>query len=199
MAVPETIAAYWPQIATAISAVIVVVRYAPSAWRVLKQMYALAKALEAITLIPERLDRLEAQVKPNGGTSLRDVIDRMSARLEGVETLNRTRWYMDPQIASFRNDEHGNCTAANLRLCQLFRVPESEIIGMNWRNCVHPGDIERCTREWMEAVKLGQDFAMRLRYQDVDGIPIPALCTAKAMRVAGAVTGWIGIVEPEEK
>lgn len=199
MDILEQIAAQWPLLATTTSAVIVVVKYAPLAWKVAKQMYALARALEAISLLPDKVDELSAQVKPNGGSSLRDAIDRIGHRIAAMEVLDRTRWHMDPHIASFRNDAHGNCIAANLKLCQLFGVSESELTGMNWRNSVHPSDIERMTKEWTEAVKMGADFTMRVKYQDERGTPIPSLCSAKAIKVNGQVIGWLGMVEPEDK
>jgi PAS domain S-box-containing protein len=195
----DTIAAQWPLLATTASAVIVVVKYAPLAWKAGRQMYQLVKALEAIAMLPAKVDALSAQVLPNGGSSLRDAIDRIGGRVDELDVVIRTRWHMDPHIASFRNDENGACTAANLKLCQLFGAPESEITGMNWRNFVHPSDMDRMTREWLEAVKMGADFTMRVKYQDSKGVPIPALCTAKAVRVGGKIYGWIGIVEPEAK
>lgn len=197
MDILEQIAAQWPLLTLTTSAVIVVGKYAPLAWKVGKKMYQLAKALEAIAMLPEKVDALSAQVLPNGGSSLRDAVDRIGRRVDEMDVLNRTKWHMDPHIASFRNDEHGNCIAANLRLCQLLGAQETEITGMNWRNFVHPADIDRMSKEWMEAVKMGADFTMRVKYQDSDGNPIPSLCTAKAIKVNGQIAGWIGIVEPE--
>ena len=192
-------AAQWPLLATTASAVIVVVKYAPSAWKVGKKMLELIQALEAIALLPEKVDKLSMQVLPNGGSSLRDAVDRIGRRVDEMEVMNRTKWHMDPHIASFRNDVRGNCIAANLKLCQLLGVNESELTGMNWRNSIHPSDIDRMTKEWTEAVKMGSDFTMRVKYQDDHGTPIPSLCTAKAVRVNGDTVGWIGIVEPEAK
>lgn len=199
MDILDQIAAQWPLLATTASAVIVVVKYAPLAWKAGRQMYQLVKALEAIAMLPAKVDALSAQVLPNGGSSMRDAIDRIGKRVDEMDVLNRTKWHMDPHIASFRNDANGNCIAANLKLCQLFGAPETEITGMNWRNFVHPSDLERMTREWMEAVKMGSDFTMRARYQDSIGTPMPSLCTAKAIKVNGQIVGWIGMVEPEEK
>lgn len=199
MDILEQLAAQWPLLATTISAVIVVVKYTPSAWKAGKQMYQLVKALEAIAMLPAKVDALSAQVLPNGGSSLRDAVDRIGRRVDEIEVTQRTKWLMDPHVASFRNDSQGNCIAANLKLCQLFGATESEITGMNWRNFVHPSDLERMTREWMDAVKMGSDFTMRAKYQDSDGKPMPSICTAKAIRVNGQIVGWIGMVEPEGK
>lgn len=199
MDILEQFAAQWPQLAITASAAIAVIKYAPLAWKVGKKMYQLIQALEAIALLPEKVDKLSGQVMPNGGSSLRDAVDRIGRRMDEMEVLNRTKWHMDPHIASFRNDTHGNCVAANLKLCQLFGASESEITGMNWRNFVYPSDLDRMTREWLEAVRMGADFTVRVKYQDADGNPIPATCTAKAVRVNGQILGWIGIVEPEGK
>lgn len=54
----------------------------PDAWRFVKAAARAPYTIEELAKAPARLDRLEAQFSNNGGSTLRDAVDRIESRLD---------------------------------------------------------------------------------------------------------------------
>lgn len=202
----ELLQQHLPEIAVAVSLVTAAIRYTPTAWRVFKQMYALLKVLEAIALIPEKVDELTKEVKPNGGSSLRDVVDRVAGSLatlrDSVDMLalrQSTKWKLTSGLPGWESDERGRCISANLELCTLVGRPEEDIKGSNWKNMIHYDDMPHVFSEWARIVSDSSDFDVDARYIKPDGTVLPVRIRARAMNVNGKAVGWIGVVEVIER
>lgn len=189
----------FPSIFIAGSAVILAIKYMPVAWKVVKQMYALLKGLEAVSAIPEQVNALMREVKPNGGSSLRDAIDRTSTKVDqlsvAVDELAAThqvRWRMAYGEPSWHSDESGRCTAANNLLCDLLEYSEPEFVGNNWKNLIHPDDQPHVFSEWNRIVAEGATFGLNSRYVTRSGEVIPVRMKAVPIIARGSVVGWIG-------
>lgn len=186
----------------AVTAVFVATKITPVAWRYARMIYSVAKAIERLSALPDRFDALLSEVKPNGGSSLRDAVDRTSRKIDEVnESLVRSgvrsqiRWKMASGIAGWESDAAGRCTAANSDLCEMLKMGESEILGSNWKNFVHPEDSERVFREWARVVSEAADFNLLARYIASDGNIISVRLKAHVMMDGGRVIGWIGVAE----
>lgn len=185
-----------------VTAVFVATKLAPVAWRYARMIYTIAKTIERLSALPDRFDALLKEVKPNGGSSLRDAVDRTSRKIDEVnESLVRigvrsqTRWKMASGIAGWESDAAGRCTAANSDLCELLKMGESEILGSNWKNFIHPEDSERVFREWARIVIERSDINLTARYIASDGTIIPVRLKAHVMMSGDQVLGWIGVAE----
>jgi PAS domain S-box-containing protein len=194
----------WPTVFIAGSVVIAAVKYAPMAWRVVKQMYALARALEAVALLPERVDSLIKEVKPNGGSSLRDAIDstardisRLAYSIDELALRERTRWRMSTGAAGWESDHLGRFLRVNMEMCELLDCGEEDLTGTNWKNSVHSDDAQRVFSEWGRIINEGSDLSMSARLVDSNGITIPVRLKAHAMILGGRPIGWIGTAERE--
>lgn len=189
----------FPSIFIAGSAVILAIKYMPVAWKVAKQMYALLKGLEAVSAIPDQVNALMKEVRPNGGSSLRDAIDRTAAKMDklslSVDELSAThyvRWKMAYGEASWHSDAAGKCTAANHLMCDMVDANETELIGNNWKNFIHPDDQSRVFSEWGRVVLEGAQFNILTRYQTNSGVDIPVRLKANPIICHDKVVGWIG-------
>jgi len=189
----------FPSIFIAGSAVILAIKYMPVAWKVAKQMYALLKGLEAVSAIPDQVNALMKEVRPNGGSSLRDAIDRTAAKMDklslSVDELSAThyvRWKMAYGEASWHSDAAGKCTAANHLMCDMVDANESDIIGSNWKNMIHPDEQGRVFSEWNRIVNEGAQFNIQTKYQSTNGDTIPVRLKANPIICHDKVVGWIG-------
>ena len=189
----------FPSIFIAGSAVILAIKYMPVAWKVAKQMYALLKGLEAVSAIPDQVNALMKEVRPNGGSSLRDAIDRTASKVDklsvAVDELSAThqvRWRMAYGEPSWHSDANGRCTAANNLLCDLLEFPELEFVGSNWKNLIHPDDQQHVFTEWNRIVAEGAQFSLNARYVTRSGAVIPVRLKAVPIVVSSGVVGWIG-------
>lgn len=189
----------FPSIFIAGSAVILAIKYMPVAWKVVKQMYALLKGLEAVSAIPDQVNALMKEVRPNGGASLRDAIDNASGKVDklsmAVDELSAThyvRWKMAYGEASWHSDSSGRCTAANHLLCEMVDGDEVDLIGSNWKNIIHPDEQSRVFSEWNRVVVEGAQFNMKTKYQSLSGDVIPVRLKANPIICHDKVVGWIG-------
>ena len=178
---------------------ILAIKYMPLAWKVAKQMYALLKGLEAVSAIPDQVNALMKEVRPNGGASLRDAIDNASSKVDklsmAVDELSAThyvRWKMAYGEASWHSDSSGRCTAANHLLCEMVDGDEVDLLGSNWKNIIHPDEQARVFSEWNRVVAEGAQFNMKTKYQSLIGDEIPVRLKANPIICHDKVVGWIG-------
>lgn len=72
-------------------------------------------------------------------------------------------------VGIFRADLDGCVTYANLRVQQLWALPEEALLGLGWLERVHPDDRPALLRGWTAANQEGRDFETTYRVV-VDGI-----------------------------
>lgn len=165
-------------------------------------VYSVAQTIDRLAALPGLMDSLIKEVRPNGGTSLRDAIDKIgvnTTKLQtSVETLtlrNLTRWKMAYGVPSWEADAYGRCISANMELCELLQIPETDFLGWNWKNFIHPDDCLRVFADWRRIVDEKSDFHSSARYVTNEGQIVPVKLVAKAMALQGDVIGWIGVAE----
>lgn len=112
--------------------------------------------------------QINSELRPNGGMSLRDAIDRIELRQalheqiqEGMgNALMLPFWY---------SDVHGWCIMASVQLCRTLGVTEGEILGNNWVSLVHEEDRGIVKESWYFAVQERRNFQQVYRFIKPDG------------------------------
>jgi PAS domain S-box-containing protein len=95
---------------------------------------------------PEVLDsliRLCEEVKPNGGTSFRDSVDRIEAYIGILMGLSCT-----PQFVA---NKSGQFTYANSAACDVFGLSNAQMLGHEWLSVVEPVDRLRVFECWTKS------------------------------------------------
>ena len=145
----------------------------------------------------DKLDKVCETLGPNGGSSLYDKLTAIDRRT--VITEARGAALTDAMgVAEWQSGINGECLSISRAACRRTQRAESEFLGYNWRNVVHPDDSERVAEEWHNAVKEGRIFTMRYRWTTDSGTAIPIRATATPMRSGGVLIGWIASVVFEE-
>jgi PAS domain S-box-containing protein len=139
------------------------------------------------------------EVKPNGGSSLRDAIDRAASKVDklsvAVDELAAThyvRWRMAYGEASWHSGPDGKCTAANSLLCDMLEANENDLTGHNWKNFIHPQEQNRVFSEWARVVMEGAQFNVTTRYTTTHGDVLEVRLKANPIICNNKVVGWIG-------
>lgn len=204
MSLEANIRNHAPQIVMVASSIIAIAKYGPVAWKVFMSLIRLTSALEAIALLPKRVDALAAQFERNGGSSLRDAVDRTNASVksfgEALEELNirgRTRWRMDYGVPGWEADDRGRWISANTKLCDMFEVSEEDLTGMNWKNIVYHQDADKLFAAWERVVRESSHLNTSARCLTSCGDLVHIRFKAHAMKINGRVVGWIGTAAPE--
>jgi PAS domain S-box-containing protein len=141
------------------------------------------------------LDALIQEFKPNGGSSIRDQLNRIERDVQvarsmasiGLRMADRAYWISDPD---------GYCTECSPALAKLQgRMPE-QILGNGWVTSLPPQWREPVAEEWNSAVKERREFDMEYAFRQPDGTIIPVTGHAIPVRVSGNVVGFVGWAIP---
>lgn len=156
-----------------------------------KQVWKFAKSIESKFLL---IDAIADSVKPNGGSSLRDAVDRIEFEVGRV--FNRQRALLDLYIEPFFEvDVHGDYTLVNRAWTDLTGLPISRALGSGWVNAVHPEDREWVRREWDAAMEEGRIFSSTMRFVSLQGqIYSVMVQTAPFLDKTGLPIGHMGTV-----
>jgi len=176
-------AIYLAAVSAIISSLIVVYR---------KAIKPMLKAVTHYYAAIEKIDKIFEEMRPNGGTSIKDKIDRIDHGLTFVG--ERLRAYLaDADEAHFETDADGNCTRVNRTYTRLVERETSEILGHGWHNCVYQKDREHVTSAWYDAVDDDRELSLNFRFETPSGKIIPVKGVSyKMTNDEGVVIGYLG-------
>jgi PAS domain S-box-containing protein len=147
--------------------------------------------------VSQQVKRVHKEVIPNSGSSMRDSINRieervmvMGARQDAMTELSDDVWW--------EADAKGHVTVVNKKFTELVGRDEKEILGANWKNTVHPDDIDSLGAKWAQAVLDQRDTEFEYRVVRPDGhiIPVKAKSTVRRDQ-RGQLIGWFGTVRAQ--
>lgn len=142
----------------------------------------------------ETLDKVAHEFSPNGGSSMRDAIDRIEAR-QIIAEQRQKLLVMDSPFAVFETDETGEFVDVNRTYCRWIGRSPMEMTGMGWVNTIAPAWRACVVKQWTLAVNQEREFSMNYRLLDTDDKTIPVHCTAFPLyNHKKKLSGWIGIV-----
>ena len=111
----------------------------------------------------ERIKIISEEFRPNGGSTLRDAINRIEEKvtLQEQKTLAIVK---SLPIGTWISDNRGKCIDVNRSLCKITGRTESELKGDNWSNWVHPPQKEEVFEEWSRCVTNDLNFDMEYKF-----------------------------------
>ena len=156
----------------------------------------------------EDIHEIKQQFKPNGGTSLRDVINRLeigvSELTSDVLTLSQDTSRMDARhwaiVATLRDpiwesDKDGLCIRVNSSMLDLLERNQEEMIGNGWENTIHPEDHDRVWKEWTDAITRKRNFETQYRVISKNSMKIynvVAMCVPYYNPRSKELLGFVG-------
>lgn len=121
--------------------------------------------LATVPKLETDVTEIKLQLRTNGGTSLKDAVNRIEKKLGEVRSdisilkgRESARMYLDAQ-PTFECDANGYATALNKSLLTILGLEIDEAIGYGWLKAVKPIDQDRVMREWEASVRNGREFS----------------------------------------
>ena len=149
------------------------------------------------------MDSLAAQVawlvkdlRPNSGSSLRDAINRIEARLILIERTSDAL-HQDGPAALFRCTPEGYNIDVNRTYCRLMKCTKDELLGYGWRNFL-TGKSARDDYDdtWKDSFRDGRELDFTIEFQATDGSLVPLLIHAYPISdSSGKVVQYLGLME----
>ena len=158
----------------------------------LKYMYN-AKTMQ--TEIDSKLDNIMLQLVPNGGSSIKDSLNRIEDKQSFFSSFLQAQMNVN-QKAIFQTDEDGKVVWVNRPHARLTGFQASEVMGEGWINVIAPECRQRTMLKWQDAVDSGREFDEEIWYIKTDKIT-RYLVNVHAYKIEGAdgaLKGYIGEV-----
>jgi len=90
-----------------------------------------------IAKLMSNVDTIAADLRPNGGSSLKDQINRIEHRLIRGEMRSRAL-IRDYDCGIFECDINGYNSFVNRTYCKMVGAPMNKLLGMGWEQFIHP-------------------------------------------------------------
>ncbi len=139
------------------------------AWRYRKRvLHALGAPRRLWARVSSSLDAIEevrGEVFRNGGSSLRDAVERCSTGISKLSGLFCLQTDLSGRIA-FICDEAGRCTYVSDQWRNLTGLTNEEASGLRWTGALHHEDRARVLASWLATVSEGAVFSDRYRYRN---------------------------------
>jgi len=153
----------------------------------------------ALFELPKKIDEIVAQLRTNGGSSLKDAINRIEQRQR--REAEKTRLLLEGgDFPCFECDASGACLYVNQAYMKLVeRDEEEEVLGNNWRSLIVEEDSE-ILNQWDRAVNEKTNFEAYFSFLGKNNKHIPVYCRAYSVKDSNQnVIGWLGILRPKQK
>ena len=146
-----------------------------------------------------RSEAILAELRPNGGASLRDSMTRVETRL--ASALGRVDLIMSAvgTVAAYETDPEGLCVWTSPAYCELAGRPAADLLGWGWIVALHHDDADHVRDCWRSSVDDRRAFEMRFRLVRPDGTPVPVLSRATPLFAGHRLIGWSGLMKAEEQ
>lgn len=144
-----------------------------------------------VSVIYPMIIKVNEEMKPNGGSSLRDAIDRIALRTAAAELRLRLVTESIDQI-SFETDSNGDCQWVSRQWSRVYGISTTDALGKGWVNGVCFPDREKVVEEWENAVADKRKYEMIYRANPEN--PTWISCEAHPLFVGNRVQGWVGYI-----
>lgn len=140
------------------------------------------------------LETIKRQLTPNGGSSLRDAVDRIEARI--ILTEQRARLLcMDSPMAVFETDSSGEFINVNRTFVRWTGRSSQDLEGNGWLNAVFPADRVQVYNDWLTAISQEREFSAEFSLRHDSGAVFKVHCSAFPMYdTKSRLAGWMGVI-----
>lgn len=161
---------------------------------IIKHFKSIVSYLKGFALMPEKIRVIEAETKTNGGSSIRDALNRIEKRQLIQE--QRVLFIFDffNEFGTFEGDPEGHCIRCSVKFCDFFDKNQDELIGNSWVNNIHPEDRDRVFKEFKDAVNQKRSFHSLFRINRNLEVIMVEFKVQPIMK-DGAILNWFGVLK----
>lgn len=143
----------------------------------------------------DSIAELSRELVPNGGTSLRDSVNRMEGCVVALTSKLRMTFELNEWDA-FESDSKGNWTCCTGNFDRATGLSNAQMLGYGWVNAIHPDDRSRVMMEYEEALKQERDWICKFGVKHLEtGLTGEFRIRAQALRLNGSMIGYLGLIE----
>lgn len=140
-----------------------------------------------------------AELRPNGGLTLRDAVMRVEERQARFQA--RMAFVLhdaSDNLATWETDADGLYTWVSPAYARICGRSFDELKGWGWVVAVHHDDIDDVRQDWRLAVEERRAFERHMRVVHYEGAVLRVLSKALPLVASGKLIGWSGCWETEK-
>ena len=142
-----------------------------------------------------RIEKIASQFVPNGGSTLRDAIDRVERSVAFSEKRSRISYDLaDSRKGIFETDASGACTHVSNSWCTIHQMQRDEALGWGILNALDIHDQKSFELALDNAIEGKRSFDYTYRSRLGRSVRVHA---EKVVSATGAFLGYIGQVEEQ--
>lgn len=122
--------------------------------------------------LSDQVEYIFQQVKPNGGTSIKDSLVRIEA-LASIASERQKAILHDATAAIIETNPQGKCIWVNRTFTKLVQRTPAEVIGYGWFNVIAPEDREIVMKNWKDSVSQDIEYFTEFNFITLEGTRIP--------------------------
>ena len=154
--------------------------------------------VDKIDHLTQKIDVIDAEFRPNHGTTLRDGIDRMYRKILFLDQQTKVL-LTDDSRAIFISDAKGSCIWMNRAYTAFTGRAAEQLLGFGWKNAIEEAARDRVIQEWESAIEEHREFHMKYNYEHLNGEIFPVDCSATPIKtVDDILMGYVGTVKRRE-
>lgn len=150
---------------------------------------------ESIVKMQTDVESIAAELKTNGGESLRDAICRIETKVDYGNSKLRFRDQLSVN-AVFEMDAHGNCIFANRALCNLLDIDESEFLDRRWlAKIANQDDKSHLLQQWIDAAFNKIPLNLEYKFQIEGQIKVASIRAEPALDRKNELVGFMCLLD----
>lgn len=176
----------------------VVKEYAMTAYTYVKERRMKREKLSVIVdqfdCIQQKLDSLVSELRPNGGKSLRDLVEKINENTTYNREYVRATLDNDMQMI-FETNANGEIVWVNSTYGRYTGKQTTDLLDNGWLDTVSNDQRSKVREEWQLSVEEHRDINLDYNMVSYDGSKMKVQSNARPIRLAGTIKGYYGTIK----
>lgn len=153
---------------------------------------------DKISSMIKDVEEIRREIKPNGGSSIKDAVNRIEARLINMEHV-QSALRQDGPMGIFQCKTDGRNIDVNRTYCRLLKCTKEELLDFGWKNFISEESRESYEIDWKDAFEDGREISATLNFVSRDGEIINTDVRCYPITdISGEVVQYLGILTPNK-
>lgn len=154
----------------------------------------LSVVVDQFDCIQQKLDSLVSELRPNGGKSLRDLVEKINENTTYNREYVRATLDNDMQML-YETNADGNIVWANSTYGRYAGKQIGDLLESGWLDTIPSDQRNHVRNEWQLSVEEHREFNLEYDMVSYDGTKMKVQSYAKPIKLAGTIKGYYGTIK----
>lgn len=156
-----------------------------------KKMKESGQLVSTLIGVAETVEKIHKEFKPNGGNSIKDILNRIEDKSDANEQVVRVLM-THMKVPSFEADKNGVWTFVSKEWKNITKLTIEESIGNGWLNCLQVGERANVSDYWHDSVEDKRAFIVETYLYTGEKVKLHAWPITNSK---GSLLRYVGLLE----